>query len=51
MYALKKAGHSQKEIARLLGRSPSTISRRAEAQQRIAGIQAKASPKIVRCSA
>lgn len=27
IYALKKAGHSQKEIAVLLGRSPSTISR------------------------
>lgn len=27
IYALKKAGHSQKEISELLGRSPSTISR------------------------
>ena len=27
IYSLKKAGHSQKEMARLLGRSPSTISR------------------------
>ena len=27
IYALRKAGHSQKEIAEVLGRSPSTISR------------------------
>lgn len=27
IYALKKAGHTQSEVARLLERSPSTISR------------------------
>ena len=27
IYALRKAGHSQKEIAEVLGRSPSTINR------------------------
>ena len=28
IYALKKAGHSQKEIATALGRSPGTLSRK-----------------------
>ena len=37
IYALKKAGHSQQEIARLMGRSPSTISRELRRNQGLRG--------------
>lgn len=37
IYVMKKAGHSQKDIARLLGRSPSTISRELQRNQGLRG--------------
>ncbi|MCU7945053.1 MAG: helix-turn-helix domain-containing protein [Candidatus Thiodiazotropha sp. (ex Cardiolucina cf. quadrata)] len=46
IYTLKKAGHSRKEIAKLVGRSPSTICR---GLRHIAGIQAKTSTTVIRC--
>ena len=41
IYALKKAGHSQQEIARLVGRSPSTISRELRRNAGLRGYRPK----------
>ena len=37
IYVMKKAGHRQHEIAALLGRSPSTISRELQRNQGLRG--------------
>ena len=46
IYALKKAGHSQKEIAELLGRSPSTISRELRHNKGLRGYRPKQAQRL-----
>ncbi|OOZ73963.1 IS30 family transposase [Solemya velum gill symbiont] len=46
IYALKKAGHSQKEIAGLLGRSPSTISRELRRNKGLRGYRPKQAQRL-----
>ena len=46
IYALKKAGHSQKEIAVTLGRSPSTISRELRRNKGLKGYRPKQAHKL-----
>ena len=45
IYALRKAGHSQKEIAEVLGRSPSTISRELRTEQGIERLPSRTGPQ------
>ncbi|OOZ38066.1 IS30 family transposase [Solemya elarraichensis gill symbiont] len=46
IYALKKGGHSQKEIAWLLGRSPSTISRELRRNKGLRGYRPKQAQRL-----
>ena len=46
IYALKKAGHSQKEIAVNLGRSPSTISRELKRNRGLKGYRPKQAHRL-----
>jgi len=46
IYALKKAGHQQKEIALLLGRSPSTISRELRRNSGLRGYRPKQAQRL-----
>ena len=45
-YALRKAGHSQKEIAEVLGRSPSTISRELRRNKGLKGYRPKQAHRL-----
>ncbi len=46
IFMLKKAGHSQKEIAGLVGRSPSTISRELRRNQGLRGYRPKQAQRL-----
>ena len=46
IYALRKAGHSQKEIAEVLGRSPSTISRELRRNKGLKGYRPEQSHRL-----
>tara|TARA_R110002167_G_scaffold360539_1_gene578245 strand:- start:76 stop:1044 length:969 start_codon:yes stop_codon:yes gene_type:complete len=46
IYALKKAGHSQKHIAKLVGRSPSTISRELQRNTGLRGYRPKQAQQL-----
>ena len=46
IYALKKAGHCQKEIAGVLGRSPSTISRELRRNEGLRGYRPKQAQRL-----
>ena len=46
IYALKKAGHSQKDIAELVGRSPSTISRELKRNTGLRGYRPKQAQQL-----
>ena len=46
IYALRKAGHSQKEIAEVLGRSPSTISRGLRRNKGLKGYRPEQSHRL-----
>ena len=45
IYALRKAGHSQKEIAEVLRRNPSTISRGTGTEQGIERLPSRTGPQ------
>ena len=46
IYVMKKAGHRQNEIADLLGRSPSTISRELQRNQGLRGYRPKQAQRL-----
>ena len=46
IYALKKAGHSQKEIATTLGRSPSTVSRELRRNSGLKGYRPRQAQRL-----
>jgi len=46
IYVMKKAGHRQNEIADLLGRSPSTISRELQRNQGLRGCRPKQAQRL-----
>ena len=46
IYALRKAGHSQKEIAEVLGRNPSTISRELRRNKGLKGYRPEQSHRL-----
>ncbi|MEW8072929.1 MAG: helix-turn-helix domain-containing protein [Candidatus Thiodiazotropha endolucinida] len=46
IFMLKKAGHSQKEIAGLVGRSPSTLSRELRRNQGLRGYRPKQAQRL-----
>lgn len=46
IYALRKAGHSQREIAEVLSRSPSTISRELERNKGLKGYRPKQAHRL-----
>ena len=46
IYALKKVGHKQEEIAGLLGRSPSTISRELVRNSGLRGYRPKQAQRL-----
>ena len=46
IYALKKAGHSQQEIARLIERSPSMVSRELKRNAGLRGYRPRQAQKL-----
>jgi len=46
IHALMKAGHEQAEVARILGRSPSTISRELRRNKRVKGYRPKQAHRL-----
>lgn len=49
IYALLKAGHNQKEIAALLGRSPATISRELHRNRGLKGYRPAQAQRLTEC--